>query len=94
MTTSPQLLCGAVAAELRGVARLIESLAELLVADEQLALRHLDRLQGFDLAAQSAAQSAEVLEHLARGGCPETAVEAVRLEQVQDRLRSAIAASG
>lgn len=90
MPTPPEVLCGAVAAELRVMARLVDSLAELLIGDEDVALRHSTALQGFDLLAQCAGESAALLERVAAGACPRSAIDAVRLEEVQQRLRAAI----
>lgn len=90
MSVSTEVLCGAVAAELRMIARLVESLAETLLADEQFLLRHLSALQGFDLVTQCASESATLLDRVAGGDCPKAAIAEVRLEEIQARLRRAV----
>ncbi|MFL9841560.1 hypothetical protein ABS767_11345 [Sphingomonas sp. ST-64] len=86
------LLHGAVAVELRHVRTLIEELAEALVADEHFVDRYLDKLQAFDLLVQCTEESAAVLDRLAAGACTRSAIEPVRLGQVQQRLQAALAA--
>jgi hypothetical protein len=72
------------------VRRLIEQIAEAVVSDEQFALANMDQLQAFDLAIQRADESADMLERLSNGSCPRSAVEAIRLGDVQDRFRAVL----
>ena len=85
-----QILKAALAEEIRGVRRLIEQIAEVIVADESFALANMEQLQAFDMAIQRADESADMLERLSQGACAHSAVEAVRLGCVQDRLRAAL----
>lgn len=82
-------LCRAIAEEIRQVGLLVEELANVLVADEEIALRHVHRLQAFDLVIQRTGESARVLERLASGVHSHQAIDAVGLEALQDRLRAA-----
>lgn len=82
-------LCRAIADEIRQVGLLVEELAKVLVADEDVALRHIHRLQAFDLVIQHAGESARVLEQLAAGVQSHQAIDAVCLEALQQRLRAA-----
>jgi|TARA_R100000049_G_C1955744_1_gene110089 hypothetical protein len=82
-------LCRAIADEIRQVSLLVEELARVLVADEDIALRHLHRLQAFDLVIQRVGESAHVLDRLASGVHSHQAIDAVCLEALQDRLRAA-----
>ena len=86
-------LCRAVADEIRQVSLLVEELAAVLVADEDVALRHIHRLQAFDLVIQRAGESARVLDQLASGVHSHHAIDGVCLEALQDRLRTATAAT-
>ncbi|MBY8337889.1 hypothetical protein KYN89_12630 [Alteriqipengyuania sp. NZ-12B] len=86
-------LCRAIADEIRQVSLLVEELAHVLVADEDIALRHLHRLQAFDLVIQRVGESAHVLERLASGVHSNQAIDAVCLEALQDRLRAATRAN-
>ncbi|MBR0550957.1 hypothetical protein [Stakelama marina] len=86
-------LCRAIAEEMRQVGALVEELANVLVADDDIALRHLDRLQAFDLVIQRTGESAQLLDRLAAGAHSHEAVEGVRLECVQQRLRDAMKAA-
>lgn len=92
---APDRLCatlhGAVAEEMRLIAALLGQLAEALIGDEEVAMRHIDRLQAFDLMIQCADESAAVLERLAGGAGAHDAIAPVRLEAVQARLRDALA---
>jgi arginine deiminase len=88
-----RILKGALAEEIRDVRRLIEQIAEVIVSDEQFALANMDQLQAFDLAIQRADESADMLDRLSSGSCAHSAVEAVRLTDVQDRLRAALKAA-
>ena len=85
-----RLLKGALAEEIRDVRRLIEQIAAVLTADEQFALTYLEQLQAFDFAIQRADESADMLDRLSNGSCLDSAVEAVRLDVVQTRLRAAL----
>lgn len=96
MSPAPDLaaaLCGAVAEEIRDLRLLIEGLAEVLVGDEQFAMKYLDQLQAFDLLIQRVGESADLLERIASGVCSHEAVDKVRLELVQHRLRAALKAA-
>ncbi len=81
----------AIADEFRRVGQLIEQLAEVLVADEAFVLRHIDRLQVFDLIVQCAHESAAVLDRLSAGVSAHDAIASVRLGTVQQRLTAALA---
>lgn len=96
MSANPDLtpvLCRALAAELREMSALIEGLAEVLACDEGVAARHLSRLQQFDLLAQHMGESAGLLDTMAGGDCLARAIERVRLEQMQIRLRAVLKAA-
>lgn len=82
-------LCRAIANEIRMVAHLVEELAYVLISDEELALRHIDRLQSIDLVVQHAGESARLLERLASGVHSHRAIDDVCLEALQGRLRAA-----
>jgi len=82
-------LCRAIADEIRQVSLLVEELARVLVDDEELALRHIHRLQAFDLVIQRAGESARVLDQLAAGVHSHQAIDTVCLEALQHRLRAA-----
>lgn len=86
-------LCQAIAEEIRRIGASIDELAAVLVADDDIALRHIDRLQAFDMIVQRAGESAHLLEQLASGIRSHEAVEAVKLESVQLRLRAALKGS-
>lgn len=83
-------ICRAIAREIRTVANLMEELSLVLISDEELALRHIDRLQSFDLVVQHAGESARLLERLAAGVHSHLAIDDVCLEALQDRLRAAV----
>jgi hypothetical protein len=83
-------VCAAVAAEIRDVRALIDSLAEVLASDEYLARTYTEQLQSFDLIAQRSEEAAALLDRVAQGSCMVEAVEHVRLNLVQDRLRAAL----
>ena len=83
-------LKAALAEEIRDVRRLIEQIAEVVVADEQFAMANIDQLQAFDMAIQRADESADMLERLSTGTQAGSAVDAVRLGCVQERLRAAL----
>ena len=85
-----RILKATLAAEIRDVRRLIEQIAEVIVSDEQFAMANMDQLQAFDLAIQRADESADMLERLSNGSCARSAVDAVRLSDVQDRFRAAL----
>ena len=86
-------LCAAVAEEIRDVRALIEALAEVLTADEYLAITYTEQLQTFDLLIQRAQEAADLLERVANGTRSLEAIEHVRLTLVQDRLRAALKAA-
>lgn len=83
---------GALAAELREVRDGLDVMAATLVADELVALRHIGDLQNFDLLAQRIAETADLLDRVAGGIAGENAVAEVRLERLQQRLLSELAA--
>jgi hypothetical protein len=83
-------LCTAVAAEIRGLRAELEKLAGLLVCDEHFVSDYIDQFQAFDHMAQTADESASVLERLAEGQAPAEAVARVRLTEIQQRLSAAI----
>jgi hypothetical protein len=83
----------ALAAELREMRILVETLAEQLLADENFVLAHAEALQGFDLLVQHADEAAHLLDRIAQGSCVRDAVAAVRLDSVQARLRAALMAA-
>ncbi|MBB3032497.1 hypothetical protein [Alteriqipengyuania lutimaris] len=82
-------LCRAIAEEIRQVGLLVEELAAVLVSDEELALKHIHRLQSFDLVIQRTGESARLLDRLASGIHSHQAIDGVCLEALQDRLRAA-----
>ena len=82
-------LCRAIADEIRQVSLLVEELARVLVDDEEDALKHIHRLQAFDLVIQRAGESARVLDQLAAGVHSHQAIDTVCLEALQARLRAA-----
>ena len=88
-----RILKGALAEEIRDVRRLIEQIAEVIVSDEQFALANMEQLQAFDLAIQRADESADMLDRLSSGSCAHSAVDAVRLADVQNRFRAALKAA-
>ena len=83
-------LCTAVAVEIRDVRALIDSLAEVLASDEYLARTYTEQLQSFDLIAQRSEEAAALLDRVAQGSCMVEAIEHVRLNMVQDRLRATL----
>ena len=86
-------LHSALAVELREMRILLESLAEHLLADEQFVINHVERLQSFDLLVQHADEAAHLLDRIAQGSHVHDAVDAVRLDAVQARLRAALGAA-
>lgn len=60
----------------------IEAIGARLCTDMAIAQRHAVQLQGMDLQAQTARCLAQVL----RSDCPATAVAAISLEALQERL--------
>jgi len=84
-------LCAAIAAEIREIRGLIEQLAAVLVADARFVADYLDQFQAFDLMAQYADESANLLDRLAAGQSADDAIAGVRLTVIQDRLRAAVA---
>jgi len=96
MSTLPDIapaLCRALAAEMREMSILIEALAEVLATDEAVVSRHLARLQQFDVLAQHMGESAGLLDTLAGGDCLTRAIEQIRLERLQTRLKSVLKAA-
>ena len=83
-------LHSALAAELREIRILVEQMAEHLLADEAFVLAHAEELQGFDLLVQHAEEAAHLLDRMAQGSHVTDAVDAVRLDAVQARLRAAL----
>ena len=79
-----------IASELREMRDMLEKLAEVLVADEQFAYAHIEQLQSFDYLIQHADECANLLERIAGGEDSMSAVNHVRLAEVQDRLREAL----
>ncbi len=86
-------LIAAIAAELRDVRALIETLADVLVSDESFAMTYMEELQTFDLVIQRADESADLLDRVAMGSRSNEAIDGVRLSMVQNKLRSALAAA-
>jgi hypothetical protein len=86
-------LIAAIAAELRDVRALIETLADVLVSDESFAMTYMEELQTFDLVIQRADESADLLDRVAKGLRSSEAIDGVRLSMVQNKLRSALAAA-
>lgn len=83
----------AIAEEMRHMRAQVEELANILVSDEDIAIRHCERLQAFDFVIQRADESAILLDRLADGTPSHEAVEGVRLTAVQRRLRKALKAA-
>ena len=93
MNTSNQQtasLCRAIADEIRMVGNLVEEIANVLVCDEDVAMKHIHRLQAFDLLVQRAGESARLLDRLAAGVHTKHAVDEVCLEELQQRLRAKV----
>ena len=86
-------LHSAVAQELREIRLLVEQLAEHLLSDESFVLAHAQQLQTFDLLVQHADEAAHLLDRMAQGSHISDAVDAVRLDAVQARLRAALSLS-
>lgn len=78
-------LMDAAASALDTLSHEVEGMGVELCADPDIALRHLDQLQGIDRVAQSLAQLAQVL----RAPRPEAAIDEVRMGDLQARLREA-----
>ena len=83
-------LHGVIAGELREMREMLERLAETLVADEQFAHAHIEQLQSFDYLIQHTDECANLLDRIAQGEDSLTAINHVRLAEVQDRLRVAL----
>lgn len=79
-----------IASELREMRDMLEKLAEVLVADEQFAYAHIEQLQSFDYLIQHTDECANLLERIAGGEDSLSAVNHVRLAEVQNRLREAL----
>jgi hypothetical protein len=86
-------LCAAVAQEIRDVRSLIESLADVLASDEYLACTYTEQLQTFDLLVQRSQEAADLLDCVVEGTSTLEAVGRVRLNLVQDRIRTALGAA-
>jgi hypothetical protein len=86
-------LFAAIAEEIRDVRGLMESIADILVADEALCTAYLEQLQSFDLAIQRSDESAALLDRMAGGARAVDAIKSVRLTYVQDKLAAALSAS-
>ena len=84
------VLQATVAKELRLAQTMLEQLSEILVADEEFALRFLEHFQTFDLVIQQLGESAGLLEKTMQGVAADEAVSHVRLSAVQDRFRTAL----
>jgi hypothetical protein len=78
------------AAELREIRDMLERLAEVLVADEQFAQAHIEELQSFDYLIQHSDECANLLERIAGGEDSLSAINHVRLAEVQSRIRDAL----
>jgi hypothetical protein len=87
---SAPLLLIALAAELRDIRGLIEGLADILVADNDLVSRYSAELQAFDLTIQLVDESALVLDRIAEGSRAIDAIRAVRLSGLQHKLAAAL----
>lgn len=85
------LLHEALAAELREMRVRVEEIADVLVADEELAMKYVEQLQAFDLVIQRAEESARLLDRIAMGERTADVIEGVRLNLFQERLRAAVA---
>lgn len=83
-------LCRAIADEIRQVSLLVEEIADVLVCDEDVVMKHIHRLQAFDLLVQRASESARLLDRLAEGVPSHRAVDEVCLEEFQQRLRAKV----
>ncbi len=79
-----------IAGELREMRDMLEKLAEVLVADEQFAVAHIEQLQSFDYLIQHTDECANLLERVAGGEDSLSAISHVRLAEVQERLRDAL----
>jgi len=86
------IVCAAVAEEIRDMRAHIDTLAETLASDEYLACTYTEHLQTFDFLAQLSEEVAVLLERVAAGACLYEAIEKVRLDLVQNRLRAALEA--
>ena len=65
----------------------------MLVADEEVALKHIHQLQAFDVVIQRTGESARLLDRLASGVHSHQAIDGVCLEALQTRLRDATRAN-
>lgn len=83
-------LCRAIADEIRHVSVLVEEIANVLVCDEDVAMKHIHRLQAFDLLVQRASESARLLDRMAAGVPSHHSVDEVCLEEFQQRLRAKV----
>ena len=86
-------LCAAVAQEITELRLVIETLASALASDEHLARTYTEQLQSFDMLAQCSEELARVLLSVANGVRSLDAVEQVRVDLIQNRLRAALKAS-
>lgn len=85
-------LFSAIAQEIREIRALMESIADILVADEALVMTYIEQLQSFDLAIQRSDESAAVLDRIAQGAHAADAIKGVRLTYVQVKMNAALAA--
>ncbi len=79
------------ASEWREMRHHLEALAARLCVDEDFAARHVDSLQLFDALAQQADESAVLLDRLSGGMHSNDALDLVRLDIMQQRLRDHLA---
>ena len=79
-----------IAGELREMREKLEKLAEVLVADEQLAQNYIEQLQSFDYLIQHTDECANLLQRVVDGEDTLSAINGVRLAEVQIRLRDAL----
>lgn len=86
-------LYAAIAQEIRDVRRMIEGIADILVADDALVIAYIEQLQSFDLAIQRSDEAADLLDRMATGARAADAIKHVRLTYVQDKLAAALEAS-
>ncbi len=80
----------AIAEEMRIVRELLEELAGVLIADERFVMDYVDQLQSFDLIAQHVDESAALLNRLAEGQDFGHSLGLVRLQVMQERLRTVV----
>jgi hypothetical protein len=95
--TAPQLQAAGIEPHLREAARIlmelaaqVEALGARLCTDPAVIARHLSELQIIDLIAQKQIHLAELL----LADCPHAAVEAMRVEDVKQRLSRSLKRGG